>query len=163
MQLPKRKQNRLTEYDYNTPNAYFITICTDNRKNLFWRDVGAIIDRPERAPLTGLGKIVRQSIEDIPKHYPAVSVDHYVIMPNHIHLLLQINTNIDGRSMIAPTISTAIRLMKGAVSKRAGFHVWQKGFYDHVIRNDRDYQEIWNYIEGNPGKSAEDTLCIRLR
>ena len=128
MDLPKRKQNRLAEYDYSTPNAYFITICTKNRKNLFWMDVGTIIDRPNNVPLTNLGLIVQQSIEDIPKYYSAVSVDHFVIMPNHIHLLLQINTDADGRSMIAPTISTVVRLMKGTVSKQAGLSVWQKGF-----------------------------------
>ena len=158
MEMPKRRKNRLTEYDYSTPNAYFITVCTVNRKNLFWKDVGAVIDRPENVSLTNLGMIVRQSIKDIPVHYPAITVDHAVIMPNHIHLLLQINTDLDGRSMIAPTISTVFRLMKGTVSKQAGFSVWQKGFYDHVIRNESDYREIWKYIEGNPGKWAEDKL-----
>ena len=160
MELPKRKQNRLTEYDYSTPNAYFITICTNNRKNLFWTDAEAIIDRQENIPLTNLGICVNQAIYDIPKHYPAITVDQAVIMPNHIHLLLQINTDSDGRSMIAPTISTVVRLLKGTVSKQAGFSVWQKGFYDHVIRNDKDYQDIWNYIEGNPAKWAEDKLYI---
>ena len=160
MDLPKRKQNRLAEYDYSTPNAYFITICTKDRKKLFWMDVGAIIDRPNNVPLTNLGMIARQSIEDIPNYYSAVSVDHFVIMPNHIHLLLQINTDADGRSMIAPTVSTVVRLMKGTVSKQAGLSVWQKGFYDHVIRNDHDYREIWNYIEGNPSKWTEDKLYI---
>ena len=160
MDLPKRKQNRLSEYDYSTPNAYFITICTKNRKNLFWMDIGASIDRPNNVPLTNLGMIVRQSIEDIPKYYSAVSVDHFVIMPNHIHLLLQINTDADGRSLIAPTVSTVVRLMKGTVSKQAGLSVWQKGFYDHVIRNDNDYREIWNYIDGNPSKWVEDKLYI---
>jgi len=163
MELPKRKPNRLTEYDYSTPNAYFITVCTDNRRNLFWKNIEAIIDRPENVPLTNLGTIVRRSIEDIPKHYPTISVDHFVIMPNHIHLLLQINTDPDGRSVIAPTISTVVRLMKGAVSKQAGFTVWQKGFYDHVIRNNKDYRAIWNYIEGNPSKWAEDKLYICTR
>jgi len=163
MELPTRKQNRLKEYDYSTPNAYFITICTEKRKNLFWTDVGAIIDRPKNVPLTNLGIIAQRCIEDIPKHYPAISVDHYVIMPNHIHFLLQINTDVNGRSMIAPTISTVVRLMKGTVSKQAGFTVWQKGFYDHVIRNGNDYQDIWNYIEGNPSKWAEDKLYISTR
>ena len=158
MELPKRKQNRLVNYDYSKPNAYFITVCTDKRKNLFWNDVGAIIDRPENVPLTRLGVLVKQRIEDIPKYYSMISVDQYVIMPNHIHLLLQIQSDLDGRSMIAPTISTVVRMMKGAVTKQAGFPVWQKGFYEHIIRNDRDYQEIWNYIEGNPGKWTEDTL-----
>ena len=158
MELPKRKRNRLSEYDYTTPNAYFITVCTQNRKNLFCENVGAITDRPCNVPLTNLGKIVQQSIEDIPRYYPAVSVDHFVIMPNHIHLLLQIQTDADGRSLIAPTISTVVRMMKGAASKRAGFSVWQKGFYDHVVRSQRDYLDIWNYIEGNPGKWEEDVL-----
>ena len=93
VELTKRKQNRLTEYDYSTPNAYFITVCTEKRKNLFWKDVGAIIDRPENVPLTNLGMVVRQSIHDISSHYPAITVDHAVIMPNHIHLLLQINAD----------------------------------------------------------------------
>ena len=155
---PKRKPNRLQSFEYNTLGAYFLTICTENRRNLFWTDVGAIIDRPEKVPLTPLGSIVQQSILDIPGHYPAVSVDRFVIMPNHVHLLLQIHTDCNGRSMIAPTVSTVVRLMKSAVSKKAGVSVWQKGFYDHVIRNEKDYQEIWNYIAGNPGKWAEDTL-----
>lgn len=160
MELPTRKQNRLTQYDYRTPNAYFITICTNNRRNLFWKDVGAIIDRPENVPLTSLGMVAQQSIRDISSHYPAITVDHSVIMPNHIHLLLQIHTDENGRSMIAPTISTVVRLMKGMVSKQAGFAVWQKGFYDHVIRNENDYQDIWNYIEGNPSKWTEDKLFV---
>ena len=160
MELSKRKHNRLTEYDYSSPNAYFITVCTQNRKNLFWTNVGAITDRPDNVPLTNLGRIARQSIENIPKHYQTVSVEHFVIMPNHIHLLLQIHTDPDGRSLIAPTISTVVRLMKGAVSKQAGFSVWQKGFYDHVVRSGQDYLDIWNYIEGNPGKWAEDILYV---
>ena len=163
MELPARKQNRLTEYDYSAPNAYFITICTDNRRNLFWTDADAIIDCAKNVPLSNLGTIVQRSIEDIPKYYSVISVDHYVIMPNHVHLLLQIHSDSNGRSMIAPTISTVVRLMKGTVSKQAGFAIWQKGFYDHVIRNDNDYRDIWNYIEGNPGKLAEDKLYIPPR
>jgi len=158
VELPKRKQNRLKEYDYSTPNAYFITICTEKRRNLFWTDVEAIIDCPCRVPLTHLGRIAERCIEEIPNHYPAVSVDHYVIMPNHIHMLLQIHSDGSGRSMIAPTVSTVVRLMKGAVSKAVGYPIWQKGFYDHVARNQRDYEEIWRYIEGNPGKWKEDKL-----
>ena len=163
MEFPKRKQNRLTEFDYSMPNAYFITICADKRENLFWTDADTIVDRPKNVPLSYLGAVVRQSIEDIPKYYPAISVDHYVIMPNHVHLLLQIHTDSSGRSMIAPTISTVVRLMKGVVSKEFGFPIWQKGFHDHVIRNDMDYQEIWNYIDGNPGKWTEDRLYTRSR
>ena len=160
MELPKRKPNRLREYDYSTPNVYFITICTEKRKNLFWTDTGIIVDHPDDVPLTNLGMIVWRSIEDIPQYYAAVSVEHAVVMPNHIHLLLQINTDADGRPMAAPTISRIINQIKGVVSKKAGFSVWQKGFYDHVIRNEQDYLDIWNYIEGNPSKWAEDKLFV---
>ena len=161
MAQQKRKPNRLTKYDYSSPNAYFITICTDHRKNLFWTETELPIDWPAKVPLTSLGTIVQRSIVSIPKYYPAVSVDHYVIMPNHIHLLLQIHSDSSGRSMIAPTISTVLRLMKGAVSKHVGFPIWQKGFYDHIVRNAMDYQEVWNYIEGNPSKWTEDILFLK--
>ena len=163
MELPKRKPNRLTEYDYSTPNAYFITVCTQNRKNLFWTDVEAVIDRPENIPLTNLGMMVKQVIYDITRHYPAITVDHAVVMPNHIHLLLQINTDVDGRPMAAPTISTVINQTKGIISKKAGFSVWQKGFYDHVIRGEQDYSDILTYIERNPGKWTEDKLYMSPR
>ena len=160
MEFPKRKHNRLTEYDYSTPNAYFITICTQNRKNLFWINSSEKIARPENVPLTRIGMCVKQVICDIPSHYPAITVDHAVIMPNHIHLLLQINTDADGRPMSAPTISMVINQTKGVISKKAGFPVWQKGFYDHMIRGERDYMDVWNYIEGNPGKWKEDKLFV---
>ena len=113
--------------------------------------------------LNEYGKIAERYLHQINDFYEYLSIDQYVIMPNHIHLLLQINTDVNGRSMIAPTISTVVRLMKGTVSKQAGFSVWQKGFYDHVIRNDNDYREIWNYIEGNPGKWTEDKLYVSPR
>ena len=161
MELPKRKQNRLTEYDYSMPNAYFITICTENRKNLFWRDMRAIIDQPQNVPLTGVGTIVQWSVMNIPKHYPMISVDHFVIMPNHLHLLLQIHADVGGRPIAAPTISMVINQTKGVVSKKAGFSVWQKGFHDHVIRNEKDYLEIWNYIDGNPSKWEEDCFYVK--
>lgn len=158
MELPTRKQNRLTDYDYSAPSAYFITICSRNRKNLFWTDAETPADSPDAVPLTSLGLCVKQVVRDIPKHYPAIAVDHAVIMPNHIHLLLQITTDHGGRPMAAPTISTVVNQMKGIVSKKAGFSVWQKGFYDHVIRGERDYAAAWNYIEGNPVKWTEDKL-----
>ena len=61
--------------------------------------------------------------------------------------------------MAAPTISSVINQFKGAASKGAGFSLWQKGFYDHVIRGEKDYQQLWLYIEGNPSSWMEDTLC----
>ena len=153
MDLPKRKLNRLPDFNYSTPGAYFITICTKNRKNLFWKDVGASIARPQ---LTRWGEIAENAIFQIPKHYPAISVDHYVVMPNHIHLLLQINTDTDGRAMLAPTISIVVQQLKGVITKQIGQSVWQKLFHDHVIRSEADYLKIWECIDNNPIKWEED-------
>ena len=162
MELPQRKKNRLSAFDYAGAGGYFITVCTQDRRNFFWENVGATIGRPENVSLTKLGTIVRQSILAIPGHYPAISVDHFAVMPNHIHLLLQIHTDADGRPMAAPTISTVVNQTKGIVSKKAGFSVWQKGFYDHVVRGESDYREIWDYIENNPVKWMEDRLCAEM-
>ena len=155
---PTRKPNRLTGFEYNTPHAYFITVCTKNRQHLLWDTVGAPIGRPSPLPLSSLGKIVEQAISGIPNHYPMITVDQYTIMPNHIHLLLQIHADEIGRPMVAPTISTVVNQLKGIASKQAGFPLWQKGFYDHVIRNETDYAEVWNDIAGNPLKWEDDEL-----
>ena len=161
MELPKRKNNRLTEYDYSQPNAYFITICTKNRRNIFWESVGASIARPKSIPLSENGKIAEEAILNISRYYPMISVDNYVVMPNHIHLLLQINTDACGRAMLAPTISVVVQQMKGYITKRIGRPIWQKLFHDHVIRGKQDYLEIWNYIEGNPSKWEEDCFYMK--
>ena len=158
VELPKRKQNRLTEYNYAMPNAYFITICAEHRKNLFWTHTPTVLNHPKNVPLSACGDAVYRGICAVPVRYPMISVDNYAIMPNHVHLLLQIHSDADGRQMAAPTISTVVNQMKGAVSKEVGRSIWQKGFYDHVIRGEGDYREIWQYIEGNPGKWMEDTL-----
>lgn len=162
MKLPKRKPNRLPCFDYSIPGAYFITICTKDRKCIFWDNVGASIARPQTHQLSENGIIVEKAIRDIPAHYPAISVDHYVVMPNHIHLLLQINTDADGRPMVAPTISRVVQQLKGAVTKRVGQSVWQKLFHDRVIRGEKDYLKIWDYIEGNPSKWEEDCFYVAL-
>ena len=156
MNTPKRKPNRLPNFNYNAPGAYFITICTKDHKCLFWNSVGASIARPLIPQLSPWGKIADNAIRKISFHYPAISVDHYVIMPNHIHLLLQINTDTDGRPMVAPTISVAIQQLKGIITKQIGQTVWQKLFHDHVIRGKEDYLKIWEYIENNPAKWEED-------
>lgn len=148
--LPKRKPNRLEDFDYASPGAYFITICTTNREKLFWSNVGADIIRPQDIQLSMIGRITEQAILQIPDHYGHISVDKYCIMPDHIHLILYIESEIDGRIISAPTVSTVVGSMKRWVSRQIGRPVWQKSFYEHGIRNQRDYEEIWNYIENNP-------------
>ena len=156
MSLPQRKPNRLPSFDYSSPGGYFITLCTDKHRNLFWDNVGASIARPQDVCLSALGQIVDAAIRNVSLHYPSISLEHYVIMPNHVHMLLLIHPDDCGRPMVAPTISTVVQQFKGIVSKQTGYPVWQKSFHDHVIRGEKDYLEIWNYIETNPTKWMDD-------
>ena len=149
MDLPTRKKNRLPDYDYGQCGVYFITICTRDKQYLLWNPVGATIGRPL---LSDAGKMVETAIKQIPKRYPEISVDHFAIMPNHVHLLVR------AESAEHISISRVVQQFKGAVSKTAGNPLWQKSFYDHVVRNERDYQEIWMYIENNPLRWMEDEL-----
>ena len=149
---PTRKPNRLENYDYSSIGAYFITICTANRAKIFWASVGADIIRPKDVPLSSVGKIVEQSILQIEDHYENVVVDKYCVMPNHIHMILRIEANDHGRMISAPTVSTVIGSIKRWVSRQVGRPIWQKSFHDHAIRNQQDYDEIWEYIENNPLK-----------
>ena len=150
MDKPSRKPNRLSYYDYSTPGAYFITICTKDHKCLFWTDVRLSAAHRHPLHLSDYGLIVKEAIGNISAHYPAISVDHYVIMPNHIHLLLQINTNEQGQPIPTPAISIIVQQLKGIITKRIGYSIWQKLFHDHVIRDKKDYIKIWEYIENNP-------------
>ena len=100
------------------------------------------------------------AITAIPQHYPAYVVEHSVIMPNHVHLLLRIRADENGRPMVAPTISTVVAQLKGAVSKQIGTNIWQKSFHDHIVRTPADFEDIWMYIDSNPYRWAEDSLYM---
>ena len=150
--LHKRKQMRLKDYDYSQNGYYFVTICTKDRKALFWETVGADNIRQN---LSVNGKIVDTAINAITLHYPNMKVDEYVIMPDHIHLILKIsNDDKNGRMISAPTktIMTVVGQTKRWVSKKIGFSVWQKSYFEHVIRDENDYIEKAQYILNNPLK-----------
>ncbi len=151
---PKRKNIRLKGYDYSSVGSYFVTVCTKDKKRIFWNNVGAPIGRPqnEEIRLSHYGEIADEAIKNISCIYPMISVDKYVVMPNHIHLIVTINADGYGRPMGAPTLSTVINQMKGYVTKRIGFPVWQKLYHDYIIRGQADYDEIWQYIDENPLK-----------
>ena len=157
MELLKRKPNRLKGYDYSQNGAYFITICVKNRHEMLWNAVGARIARPQNTEdLSEYGIVIKNAINNISEQYPSVLVDKYVIMPNHIHMILLVDSSGDGRAMRAPTISTVINQMKGYVTKQIGFSLWQKLFHDHIIRNEEEYRKIWEYIDTNPLKWEDD-------
>ena len=151
-QLPTRKSARLRQYDYSTPGAYFITICTANREKIFWETRRGDLWSPANVPLSDCGKIVDAEFQKMNSVYSAVHVDKYCIMPDHVHMILRIDTDADGRPQVAPTISRVIQQFKGSVTKQVGQPIWQKSFYEHSIRNPWDYDEIWAYIENNPLK-----------
>ncbi|MBQ9859720.1 MAG: transposase [Clostridia bacterium] len=170
MDLPKRKKNRLENYDYSTNGVCFVTICTHNRKKLFCDIVpsengivGAIHESPE-IRLNTNGVIADNYIKKLAVRF-GVMVEKYVIMPNHIHLLIAIRD--DERAIHESplrkrsTLSIVIGYLKMNVSRdihNNGYAgaVFQRSYHDHVVRNEKDYQEIWEYIENNPRKWALD-------
>lgn len=151
MSHPEREQNRLMGYDTSQNGAYFITVCVQDRAEILWKSVGANCVRPDQpVPLSDIGEMIDREINKIKFVYESVAVDKYCIMPNHIHMILLISYVQNGRTQFAPTISRVIKQWKGAITKQAGTSIWQKSFHDHIIRNEREYEKIWNYIDGNP-------------
>ena len=160
-ELAVRKIIRLKDYDYSGAGYYFITICTKDKRKIFGTiDVGAAICRPS-IRLTDIGQVVDLSINNICEIYPYISVDKYVIMPNHVHMILCVGNLKDRRQIAAPTtVSTVIGNMKRYASMQCGVSVWQKSFYEHIIRNEEDYQRIWQYIDENIAKWTDDKYYI---
>lgn len=162
---PQRKRMRLKNYDYSKPGAYFITICTHNRKHTLSRIVGAIHESPETA-LTEFGMIVDHIINHIPERFHA-RMERYVIMPNHIHMIVVIvgdeelraihESPLRGRSVVSQMIGyIKMNASKEIHSRYGDVIVWQRSFHDHIIRDRRDYEEISQYIQDNPRLWRED-------
>ena len=152
-ELPKRKKNRLTDYDYSEAGYYFVTICVRGMRKILGSIVGANCVRP---CLSAYGNIIENEISNIENSYENVKIIKHIIMPNHIHMIITIDSEDSGRTQFAPTLSRIIKQFKGSVTKQIGFSIWQKSFHDHIIRNEKDYLRIWQYIEENPLKWEED-------
>ena len=168
--LPKRKRLRLQDYDYSTPGAYFLTICTYNRKCTLSHVVGAIHESPE-TKLTQYGEIVDSIINSIPTRFKA-TVDSYVIMPNHIHLIIIITDDeelrairespLHGRSVMSKLIGYIKMNASKKIHKEYGFvNIWQRGYHDHIIRDVRDFEKIAQYISENPLKWQLDCFYTK--
>ena len=148
MELPKRKKIRLSDYDYTTGGAYFITLCTKNRQNLLCDIVGEGLCALPNIILTPIGDVVKNSIEYINQRYNNVKVDKWVIMPDHLHLLIRIENKTGGHG--DPPLQNIIAGLKSFTTHEYGKELWQRSFYDHIIRNQSEYNEIWEYIDENP-------------
>lgn len=153
--MPIRKNTRLKDFDYSQNAIYHITICTADKTNILGK-VHAEKDGTACVGLSDVGFIVNEAVKNIHLHYENITVVNYVIMPNHIHLLLQIDS-ISGQKNSARSISTVIMQLKRIVSIKAGKSIWQKGFYDHIIRNEIDFEEIYKYIQNNPQKWLDNS------
>lgn len=156
--VPERKHPRLKQYDYSQDGVYFVTVCTNGKKRILSRIVGRPAPWPPEVRLTPIGKIVEQTLKNTANVYPGVSIDHYVIMPNHIHFLLRIDGG--GQRAGRPTLMTMIHGFKNVVTRKIGQKIWQNSFYEHVVRDEIAYQEIWHYIDTNPAKWAQDALYV---
>ncbi len=156
--LPKRKPIRLKDYDYSTLGAYFITICVKDRKQILSKII--VGDDAHIVPinqLTNIGQVCDKYINNINTIYENVSVDKYVIMPNHIHLIISLYGTMRASS---PTknIENIIRSFKTMVTKEIGKAIWQRSYNDHIIRDEKDYQKIWEYIDTNVLRWEKDCL-----
>lgn len=173
-----RRSMRLKGYDYGAAGAYFITICTYQRHCLF----GEIIDGEMH--LNEFGRVVADCWDAIPGHFPSIQLDESVVMPNHVHGILVV-TDTPRRGMALPcpyptmprtetrefgkplaqTISTVVGSFKSAVTKRINIlrnaprtPVWQRNFYDHIIRHEASMQRIQHYVQTNPSSWRSDQL-----
>jgi len=160
MELPRRKHNRIEGYDYSQNGAYFVTICTQDRKKVLSKiTVGTPVAGCPQNPhleLLWCGKVAEKYIRQMDAFYEHLSVDKYTIMPDHIHLLITIHDGHPGRGVPTRTseIARFVGTFKRFCNKEYGKNIWQGRYYDHVIRNQQDYNEIWEYIENNPIKWA---------
>ncbi len=156
--LPKRKSPRLPEYDYNSPGAYFVTICTRDRMQILSKisanPVGAYDSVRPEIILTQIGKIVEQCWNNINSLYDNVQTDKFVIMPDHFHGIIHLRETSGGQSR--PPLSKIIQGFKSVTTRMCfdfGYRqIWQRSFAEHIIRNDEDFLTRWNYIDENPGK-----------
>ena len=157
----------MSHFDYNTPGAYFLTFCTHNRKHILSNIVGAIHESPE-LQLTTCGRIVDAVMQNIPEHLH-VRIDQYVIMPNHVHLIAIVaedvalqkicDSPLGSRSVISKLIGYIKMNASKAIRQHCGdIPVWQRGYYDHTIRNHADYVSLAEYIQTNPLRWELDKL-----
>ena len=166
-ELPKRKHPRLNHFDYSSHGAYFITICTHHRKCVLSRIVGRGLAPAEESSIayTTFGRIAEQQLLLLEDRYSFLSIDQYVIMPNHIHAILILNNEAAGASP-RPTIMDIICAYKSLTTracKKNGFtdKLFQTSFFEHIIRGRADYNEIIKYIYENPTRWFYDELYAK--
>ncbi len=176
--IHNRHSIRIPGYDYSIPDFYFITICTENKQCIF----GHV--RDGKMILNNIGKIVHNEIINIPKFHKHIVIHEFIVMPNHIHVILEIAPSVgahvcaqnhiggcaaNGAQTCAPTtppgfgnkisyLAQTIRGFKSGVTKQIGRSIWQRNYYEHIVRDDKDYENIRGYIMTNPATWDADVL-----
>jgi len=147
-EFPNRRSTRLPSYDYTSAGAYFITICVENRKRLF--------DQPE------LQQCLLTIWQNLPKQFPGITLDEFVIMPDHIHFIIWLNGTGENPLLLSQVVGAYKSLTTVAWIKYnkardtvCSQHLWQTRYYDHIIRNDEDLELTRQYIRDNPRRKQE--------
>jgi len=162
----QRKSIRLAGYDYRTPGAYFITVCSHKREYLFGEVLNGVMNINE------YGQIVQSTWDDLIHHNFGIELGEFVVMPNHIHGVIIINDVVGAGSEPAPTdpaptppLSEIVRQFKTFSARRMnilrntpGVPIWQRNYWEHIIRSEVSYARICDYIVNNPLWWDEDDL-----
>ena len=152
-----RKQLRIPYFDYSQNSAYFVTVCTYNRKNI----LGSVSENNSKLRVYPniCGEMIAQTLKFLEEKYPGINIDCFCVMPNHLHFILfKLDSNSDLflsdiiKWFKTQTTNKYIKLVKSGKAAPFEKHVWQRGYYEHIIRNERDMEEIRKYIEENPIK-----------
>ena len=160
----QRKKNRLENYDYSSNGYYHLTICSKDNKRIFSEivqdNIGVNDGRPY-SKLTDIGKIIEDTLLELPDFYNGLEIVCYSIMPNHIHILIGIDNGESTGSVVQTSpVGNIIKGLKSAVTRKAGKTVWQKGYYDHIIASELDFENVWTYIIENPAKWENDEYYL---
>ncbi len=169
IKIHHRRSIRLQGYNYSRVGAYFVTICTKNRECLF----GEVMDG--QMQLNDVGKILQATWDALPDHYSHVELDAWVIMPNHAHGIIVLDSTVGAGLKPAPTTTKSaptrhglpeiVRALKTFSSRRInglrqtpGAKIWQRNYWEHIVRNESEMNHIREYIQNNPGQWEMDRL-----
>ena len=167
-QVHHRRSIRLKGYDYTQPGAYFVTMVTQGRECLLGEVAGTEIR------LLRSGTIAQRAWLDLPRHYPHVQLDEFCIMPNHLHGIvvltndrrggsIQVKEGMSDSNQTRPYLPEIVRAFKSFSARRInalrhtpGIPVWQRNYYEHIVRDEAEWERIRAYIRDNPRRWAQD-------
>ncbi len=162
---PTRRSIRLRHYDYCQSGYYFLTLCTDQRRNLF----GGVVDGVIR--LSPMGELAATCWQALPKHFADMHIDAFVVMPNHLHGIVQLVSEVHGSRVecfATPrrgSLATLVRSYTSAVTRQARLHagdnslmIWHRNYWERVIRDEAELLDTRRYIENNPRQWQLDRL-----